>query len=83
MVIYSKESPEYKGNGHYIINDIEYMSVWTFKNKHDLPQKSQNPNEGKELSSISSDKLASKPDFGSFDSIYIYPVADLEDYYGI
>jgi hypothetical protein len=81
--IYSKDSPEYLGNGHYKINGVEFMSVWTFKNKHNLPQKSQNPNEGKELSMQVQNKKASKPDFGLFKQIYIYPVSDLEDYYGI
>ena len=83
MEKYSKDSPEYIANGHYCIDGIEYMSVWTFKNKHNLPQKSLNPNEGKELSAKSTGKKGSKPDFGSFDFIYIYPVSDLEDYYGI
>ena len=81
--IYSKDSPEYLGNGHYKINGVEFMSVWTFKNKHNLPQKSQNPNEGKELSMLVQNKKASKPDFGLFKQIYIYPVSDLEEYYGI
>lgn len=83
MEIYSKDSPEYLGNGHYKINGVEFMSVWTFKNKHNLPQKSQNPNEGKELSMLVQNKKASKPDFGLFKQIYIYPVSDLEEYYGI
>ena len=83
MESYSKDSPEYLGNGHYNIDGVEFMSVWTFKNKHNLPQKSQNPNEGKELSAKIQNKKRSKPDFGSFDFIYIYPVSDLEDYYGI
>ena len=50
---------------------------------HNLPQKSMNPNEGKELSAKCSVKYGSKPDFGSFDFIYIYPVSELGDYYGI
>lgn len=83
MEMYSKDSPEYLGNGHYNINGVEFMSVWTFKNKHNLPQKSQNPNEGKELSAKIQNKKGSKPDFGAFTFIYIYPVCDLEDYYGI
>lgn len=83
--IYSKDSPEYLGNGHYKINGVEFMSVWTFKNKHNLPQntKIQNSNEGKELSMKVQNKKIIKPDFGLFEQIYIYPVSDLEEYYGI
>ncbi len=83
MEIYSKESPEYIANGHYEINGVEFMSVWTFKNKHNLPQKSQNPKEGKELSAKIQNKKESKPDISGYPVIYIYPVSDLEEYYGI
>ena len=83
MELLSKSSPEYISNGHYLIGDEDFMSVWTFKNKHNLPQKSENPNEGKELSAQCSRRVATKPDFGNFDMIYVYPVADLEDFYGI
>lgn len=83
MELYSKDSPEYLNNGHYKIDGVDYMSVWTFKNTHNLPQRSQNPNEGKELSEKCQNKKGSKPDFGSFNFIYIYPVSDLEDYYGV
>lgn len=34
MAQYSKESSEYISNGHYRINGVDYMSVWTFKNKY-------------------------------------------------
>ena len=83
MELLKKDSPGYVKNGHYKIDGQDFMSVWTFKNMHNLPQKSKNPNEGMELSAKCSMKYKSKPDFGSFDWIYVYPVIDLEDYYGI
>ena len=83
MELLTKDSPEYVNNGHYKIDEQDFMSVWTFKNTHNLSQKTMNPNEGKELSAKCSIKFGSKPDFGSFDFIYIYPVSELEDYYGI
>ena len=36
MTHYSKNDLEYRNNGHYQINDIDYMSIWTFKNKHNI-----------------------------------------------
>jgi hypothetical protein len=49
MTNYSSESPEYISNGHYKIDGVEFMSVWTFKNAHKMTMKSKNPNEGKDL----------------------------------
>lgn len=85
MAHYSKENNEYRGNGHYVIDGVEFMSVWTFKNKHGIQPNDwkSNGNEGQELISQGGKVHSSTPDFGNFDKIYIYPVSDLEEYYGV
>ena len=83
MTNYSSESPEYISNGHYKIDGVEFMSVWTFKNAHKMTMKSKNPNEGKDVAAKCDVKYKTKPDFGSFDFIYVYPISELEDYYGV
>ncbi len=87
MAQFSKESPEYISNGHYRINGGEFMSVWTFKNKN---RGATSPNttpingqEGKELAQQCSEVYSSKPDFGGFDEILLFPINELREYYGI
>ena len=46
MIDYSKESPEYIANGHYRINEVDFMSVYTFKKTHNMSMKEKNPDEG-------------------------------------
>jgi hypothetical protein len=83
MVEYSKESSEYVSNGHYKIKEVDFMSVYTFKKAHNMSMKEKNPNEGKELAAKCEIKYKTKPDFGSFDFVYVYPITELEDYYGV
>jgi hypothetical protein len=82
MKQYSKEDPEYRGNGHYLIDGIEYMSVWTYKKKKDMPNNSNSMNgaEAIKLSTNGVKSMRSKPDFGNFDNIYIYPVSRFEEF---
>ena len=85
MAKYSNDSSEYKGNGHYGIDGIDYMSVWAFKERHNIipNSKDKNGSEGKELISKGVKNYPSIPDFGGFGTIYIYPISDLEEYYGV
>jgi len=83
MVEYSKESSEYVSNGHYKIKEVDFMSVYTFKKAHNMSMKEKNPNEGKELAAKCEIKYKTKPDFGSFVFVYVYPITELEDYYGV
>jgi hypothetical protein len=84
MSHYSKESPEYRGNGHYEINGDEFMSIWTFKNKHGIKSDTTaNGDEGKEIASKGSVTHTSTPDFGQFSKIIIYSVKSLEEFYGV
>ena len=84
MAHYDKNSPEYLGNGHYKIDGNEFMSIWAFKKKHNIqPNNAQaNGSEGKELTSKSPEVHSSSPDMGTFAKVYLYKVADLEEYYG-
>ena len=86
MKNYSKNSPEYVSNGHYKINDIDFMSIWTFKRKHSGTTENTTPingSEGKELVQICSEVFSSTPDFGGFSEIFIFPVSELKKYYKI
>lgn len=83
MKQFSKNDPEYRGNGHYVIDGIEFMSIWTYKNKFSagINNTKQNGAEAVELSNLNIDIRRSKPDFGNFDNIYIYPVSELNNFY--
>ena len=83
MKQYSKEDPEYRGNGHYVIDGIEYMSIWTYKKKKGMMNNSNSINgaEAIELTSNGVSSKRSKPDFGGFDNIYLYPYTDLNNFY--
>ena len=44
MKQYSQEDSEYISNGHYEINGVEYMSIWTYKNKKHIGDNSTQTN---------------------------------------
>jgi len=86
MAQYSKESPEYIANGHYRIDEVEYMSVWTFKNKYSGTTDNTtgiNGSEGKELTRNCSKCYSTEPDFGGYNEIYVFPVDEIKRYYSI
>ena len=85
MNVYDKNSPEYLGNGHYKIEGHEFMSIWAFKTKHGIQPNNHKANgtEGKELGAKTKSFHHSKPDFGSFDNVFIYHLNELKKYYGI
>ncbi len=88
MTDFSKDSQEYISNGHYEIDGTQFMSVYTFKKKNKMKavnskMEKVNPNEGMELAAKCQIKYKTKPDFGHFDFIWVYPVTELEDYYGV
>lgn len=82
---FDKNSEEYISNGHYRINGVNFMSVWTFKKKQGIEpnNNSANGSEGQELNKLGFNIHSSTPDFGGFSTIYIYPVEELEKYYGV
>ena len=83
--LFAKGCPEYIKNGHYKINDMDYMSVWALKKRFNLGgnTNSQNGLDAQEIFQKGVDYFRSKPDFGGFEAIYIYPVDDLQLFYGI
>ena len=84
MAQYSKESSEYIVNGHYRINAVDYMSVWTFKNNYSGTTDnttSINGSEGKELTRKCSKYYSTEPDFGGYNKIYVFPIGELKKYY--
>ncbi|MBK6833772.1 MAG: hypothetical protein IPG89_05630 [Bacteroidetes bacterium] len=85
MAHFDKNSNEYNGNGHYNVGGKEFMSIWTFKNKHKLTPNNNNVNgaEGQQLFDTKVEFHSCTPDFGGFASVFIYPVTELENYYGI
>lgn len=85
MAHFNKTSPEYRGNGHYEIAGVKFMSIWAFKKKHGITPNSSNVNgkEGQELAAKGGDIHDSTPDVGSFDKVFIYKVTSLEEYYGV
>lgn len=84
--IYSKEGTKevYQSNGHYRINSIDYMSIWTFKNKYQIKENTNDINaaDSKELVSRGIGYEISVPDLGRFPTVKIFKVDDLEQYYG-
>ena len=83
---FQKGDSEYLSNGHYIIDNVVFMSIWTFKNNYSTIQENTTPQNGKDaLDLLKTDFINyfSKPDFGVFSDIRIYPVLDLKRYYKI
>ena len=84
MAHFSKESPEYRGNGHYEVNGTEFMSIWAFKNKHGIKSDTAaNGQEGKELAAKGGEMHTSTADYKYPKPIIIYSVTSLEEYYGV
>lgn len=80
---FDKDSKEYRGNGHYYINNEDWMSLWTYKKKNNIEPNtnSVNGDEGKALIANGVSIHSSKPDFGNFDKIYLYRIEDLKKNY--
>lgn len=86
MTDFDKTSPEYVRNGHYRINGTDFMSVWTFKNNYHPASENKthiNGPEGQALAQRCSEVYSTKPDFGGFNEILIFPVSELRDFYNV
>jgi|GEM_PF-1294380 len=100
--MFSKNSEEWRSNGHYIINEMHFMSIWKFKNcvlddynrkktgnsktTHIFTFSNTNEINYKEAEKITKRfpeiiAFESKPDLGKFDSVLIFPVHNLLDFY--
>lgn len=77
-----KHSPEYISNGHYKIDGIDFMSVWTYKNKKGIEPNNTTSNSSAGLYlHATCESIPTKPDFGNFDVIYIFKKEDLDKYF--
>ena len=85
MAHFDNTSNEYLSNGNYNLDGREFMSIYSFKKKHNLNPNnhSSNGTEGQELISNKVECHTCKPDFGNFDKVFIYPINELEKFYGI
>lgn len=95
--VYRRGDSEYITNGHYRINKVDYMSIWTFKNKHAKVSNggksiskfaftntnSRNGQESIELINKGYSYYNSEPNFGNYSEIKIYKESDLKRFYGI
>jgi hypothetical protein len=80
---YKKGDPEYRSNGHYVIDGVDWFSIWAYK-KDIMGKRSstqENGNEAKELIGMGKPSHPSIPDFGGFDTIFIFRETDLNAYY--
>lgn len=82
--IYQKGDSEYVSNGVYEIGVVRYMSIWSYKNKHNIEPNTNEDNsyDSNELRAEGVKSYNSKPDFGGFDTVYIFPVHALDKFYG-
>lgn len=83
MAHFDKNSIEYLENGHYKIGGVEFMSIWTFKNRDLLTPNEYNINgtESKNLESNGVENHTCAPDIRNIDKVSIYPIEELEEYY--
>jgi len=101
--MFTKESSDYRKNGHYIIGGEHFFSIWKFKNLvvEDYNNKNFNKktthrfnisnnnlanyNEAEKITKRYPDIIAyeAKPDFGEFDSVLIFPIYNLIEFYKI
>ncbi len=78
--MFSLDSKEYVENGLYIIDGVEFYSIWTFKNKFHIGNNNNKQNKI-DASNIEGMFHLSKPDFGAFRSIKIFPKHKLFKYF--
>lgn len=83
MKVFKEGDSEYISNGHYLIDGVNYMSVWTYKNKNRIEPNTTriNGSEGIQLSARNITIYESEPDYGNFGKILLYPEAVLEEFY--
>lgn len=84
MKVFKKGDSEYISNGHYKIDGEDFMSIWKYKKINNIfSSNSQNGADGIELFNQGVKFFESEPDFGYFDKVLIYPVADLDRFYNL
>jgi uracil-DNA glycosylase len=83
MKIFKKGDSEYLSNGFYKIEGEEFMSIWSYKKRNDISPNTNsiNGDDGIELFNQGIMSFESKPDFGNFDKVLLYPKVDLDRFY--
>lgn len=81
--MFSKNSKEYISNGHYLIDGIEYYSIWTFKRKCGIERNSNDSNSVDSINLLSKNVKCKQsiPDIGNFDEVKLFSKVDLFNYY--
>jgi hypothetical protein len=82
-VIYSKEETpsEYQENGHYLIDGVDYMSLWAYKGNF---EKNIFTDKNSETAGILKKRYLfeiSKPDLGKMNQVLIFRLENLEKHY--
>lgn len=79
----SKESIEYRSNGHYVIEGESHFSIWAYKNRMGIKtnNNSENGHDSANLFSRGVRAFHSKPDFGNFDDVLLFSLTDLDKFY--
>ena len=79
--MFSKNSPEYISNGHYKVNETEYITIYSYRKAHGFGLGS--PLENKELANnlvhVENRYIETEPDFGKFKCIKAYDVTILNE----
>lgn len=83
MAHFDNRSPEYKDNGHYVINNIDFMSLWRFKENHGLSSTNDNQINAEDGIKIGGAEHTCEVELKSkFETVNIYPLEVLKSYYG-
>jgi hypothetical protein len=78
--VFSKESAEYIENGYYQIENVEFYSIWTFKNKFKIGNNTNEKNKV-DATNLGGSFHLSIPDKGNFSSVKLFSVNELKAYY--
>lgn len=83
MAHFDEKSKEHRSNGHYEIDGVEFMSIWTFKKEYllDRNERAINEAEGDQLISSGVENHTCKTETGNSDKAHIYPIDDLVFFY--
>lgn len=83
--IYKKGDEEYSSNGHYIIDEVDWMTIDAFKQTFGINERN-NPKANDEEGMViykRYESLPSKPDKGKIAEVYLYRTDDLAEFYAI
>jgi len=86
VVTFSKEDDEHLDNGVYLIKNQTYMSVWAYKKGFEHFDENDSKANGEDSSRIKStlnikDFFKCTPDLEGYNDVYIFKVADLDEYF--